>query len=146
MDQTYFRKGFGLKQAVAGALSSDYHSRLVDHLRHEDYEVSAGGLTFRLAREFGFCYGVDRAVEYAYQAETKFPDKKVFLVGEIIHNPHVNEKLEGMGITILRPDAQGTFDFSGIQQEDVVIIPAFGVTVQDLKRLHEIECVLVDTT
>ena len=146
MDQTYFRKGFGLKQAVAGALSSDYHSRLVDHLRHEDYQVSAGGLTFRLAREFGFCYGVDRAVEYAYQAETKFPDKKVFLVGEIIHNPHVNEKLVGMGITILGPDAQGTFDFSGIQQEDVVIIPAFGVTVKDLKRLHEIECVLVDTT
>ena len=146
MDQTYFRKGFGLKQAVAGALSSDYHSRLVDRVRESDYELSAGGLTFKLAREFGFCYGVDRAVEYAYQAETKFPDKKVFLVGEIIHNPHVNEKLQGMGITILGPDTQGTFDFSDVQAEDVVIIPAFGVAVKDLERLHDIGCVLVDTT
>ena len=146
MDQTYFRKGFGLKQAVAGALSSDYHSRLVEQVRGSDYELSVGGLTFRLAREFGFCYGVDRAVEYAYQAETKFPDKKVFLVGEIIHNPHVNEKLEGMGITTLGPDPQGVFDFSKVQSEDVVIIPAFGVTVKDLERLHEVGCVLVDTT
>jgi 4-hydroxy-3-methylbut-2-enyl diphosphate reductase len=146
MDQTYFRKGFGLKQAVAGALSSDYHSQIVDRVRESDYELSAGGLTFRLAREFGFCYGVDRAVEYAYQAETKFPDKKVFLVGEIIHNPHVNEKLEGMGITILGPGTDGTFDFAEVQAEDVVIIPAFGVTVRDLERLHDIGCVLVDTT
>ena len=68
MEQTYYRKGLGLKREVADALSSDYHSRLVDHVRAHDYEVSAGGLTFKLAREFGFCYGVDRAVDYAYQA------------------------------------------------------------------------------
>ena len=66
MEQTYFRKGFGLKQEVAGALSTDYHSRLVERVREQDYELSAGGVTFKLACEFGFCYGVDRAVEYAY--------------------------------------------------------------------------------
>ncbi|MCH7683333.1 MAG: 4-hydroxy-3-methylbut-2-enyl diphosphate reductase [Gemmatimonadetes bacterium] len=146
MEQTYFRKGLGLKKEVAGALSADYHSRLVDRVREQDYQLSAGGLTFRLAREFGFCYGVDRAVEYAYQVDAKFPDKRVFLVGEIIHNPHVNDKLEGMGITVLRTDVEGRFDFAGVNEEDVVIIPAFGVTVKDLEQLRDIGCVLIDTT
>ncbi|MCH7491939.1 MAG: 4-hydroxy-3-methylbut-2-enyl diphosphate reductase [Gemmatimonadetes bacterium] len=146
MEQTYFRKGFGLKQEVAGALSTDYHSRLVERVREQDYELSAGGVTFKLAREFGFCYGVDRAVEYAYQVNTKFPDKRILLVGEIIHNSHVNGKLRSMGITILQPDANGQFDFSDVVPEDVVIIPAFGVTVKDMQRLTELGCVLVDTT
>jgi 4-hydroxy-3-methylbut-2-enyl diphosphate reductase len=146
MEQTYFRKGLGLKKEVAGALSADYHSRLVDHVREQGYEISRGGLTFKLAQEFGFCYGVDRAVEYAYQVETKFPDKRVFLLGQIIHNPHVNDKLETMGITILQAGEDGTFDISGIDADDVVIIPAFGVTVKDWERLRDIGCVLVDTT
>ncbi|MEE8133773.1 MAG: 4-hydroxy-3-methylbut-2-enyl diphosphate reductase [Gemmatimonadales bacterium] len=146
MEQTYFRKGLGLKQEVAGALSADYHSRLLDRVRQQNNELSAGGLTLKLAQEFGFCYGVDRAVDYAYQVDTKFPDKRVFLVGEIIHNPHVNDKLEAMGITILRPGSDGKFAFTGIDTDDVVIIPAFGVTVKDLERLHDIGCVLVDTT
>ena len=146
MEQTYFRKGLGLKKEVAGALSADYHSRLVDQVREQNNQLSAGGLTFKLAKEFGFCYGVDRAVEYAYQVETKFPDKRVFLVGEIIHNPHVNAKLEAMGITVLCTGSDGRFDFAELNDDDVVIIPAFGVTVKDLERLRGIGCVLVDTT
>jgi 4-hydroxy-3-methylbut-2-enyl diphosphate reductase len=146
MEQTYFRKGLGLKTEVADALSADYHSRLVDLVRERDYMLSAGGLTFHLAREFGFCYGVDRAVDYAYQTRSKFPDKRVFLIGEIIHNPHVNDRLEMMEITLLRPYPDGRFDFSGVTAEDVVIIPAFGVTVGDMERLRAVGCVLVDTT
>src|SRR5437660_1642609 len=103
-------------------------------------------MTFLLAREFGFCYGVDRAVEYAYETRTKFPEKRVFLVGEIIHNPHVNSKLLTMGVVILqRPDG-GEFDFGTVRPEDVVILPAFGVTVKDFDRLRALGCVLVDTT
>jgi len=146
MDQRYFRKGLGLKQEVAGALSSDYHSRLIDKIREQGYELTLDGLTFKLAREFGFCYGVDRAVDYAYQARTKFPNKRIYLVGEIIHNPHVNANLENKGILILHPAANGRFDFTDIGPEDVVIIPAFGVTVTDQGVLQEIGCVLVDTT
>ncbi len=146
MEQTYFRKGLGLKKEVAGALSADYHSRLVDQVREQNNQLSAGGLTFKLAKEFGFCYGVDRAVEYAYQVETKFPAKRVFLVGEIIHNPHVNAKLEAMGITVLCTGSDGRFDFAELNDDDVVIIQAFGVTVKDLERLRGIGCVLVDTT
>ncbi len=146
MEQTYFRKGFGLKDAIEGALTSDYHSRIVDAIRAHDYTLTVGDLTFRLAREFGFCYGVDRAVEYAYEARTKFPDRRTFLVGEIIHNPHVNSKLRAMGVEFLFRSAGGEFDFSTVTATDVVILPAFGVTVQDLTRLREIGCVLVDTT
>ena len=146
MTDGYFRKGFGLKAAIEGQLTSDYSSAVVDAFRAGDYRLTAGPLSFRLAREFGFCYGVDRAVEYAYETRTKFPDKRLFLVGEIIHNPHVNAKLTAMGITILARQADGGFDFTPIGPEDVVILPAFGVTVQDFQRLRSLGAVLVDTT
>ena len=149
--ETYYRKGFGLKAEVEGVLSADYTGRLVDLLKANDYALSAGGVTVRLAREFGFCYGVERAVEYAYQTRAKFPDRRIHLVGEIIHNPHVNAKLRQMGVEILPPStppAAGAsqFDFSAVQPEDVVILPAFGVTIQDFATLREIGCVMVDTT
>jgi 4-hydroxy-3-methylbut-2-enyl diphosphate reductase len=146
MENTYFRKGFGLKSDIAGRLTADYHSAIVEALRLNDFRLVAGPLTFRLAREFGFCYGVDRAVEYAYETRTKFPHRRLFLVGEIIHNPHVNQKLKDMGITILAHPQNGEFDFSGVTPDDVVIMPAFGVTIRDFERLRAIGCVLVDTT
>jgi 4-hydroxy-3-methylbut-2-enyl diphosphate reductase len=146
MEQTYFRKGFGLKREIEGDLAKDYHSQLVDRIREGGHSLEVDELTFLLAKEFGFCYGVDRAVEYAYESRTKFPDKRIHLVGEIIHNPHVNEKLAGMGVTIIRPGEDGQFDFSGVQPEDVVLIPAFGVRFADFQHLRELGCVLVDTT
>ncbi len=145
-EQTYFRKGLGLKKEVASALSTDYHSQLVEVVRENGYQFAAGGITFRLAQEFGFCYGVDRAVDYAYQSRAKFPGKRIFLVGEIIHNPHVNDKLERMDVSILRAGDDGQFDFTKLTPDDVVIIPAFGVTVKDLATLKGIGCVLIDTT
>jgi 4-hydroxy-3-methylbut-2-enyl diphosphate reductase len=146
MELTYFRKGFGLKDAIGGQLASDYASAVVDLLRARDYTLEVGPVTFRLAREFGFCYGVDRAVDYAYETRLKFPDRQLYLVGEIIHNPHVNRKLEEMGIRFLLSDAHGEFDFSAVTPADVVIMPAFGVTMSDFRRLQAIGCVLVDTT
>jgi len=145
-DATYFRRGFGLKPAIEGLLSADYHSQLIERLRAGGYALRVGPLTIRLAREFGFCYGVDRAVEYAYEARTKFPERPLFLVGEIIHNPHVNSKLAAMGVTFLHRGADDAFDFSGLAADAVVILPAFGVTLQDFARLREIGCVVVDTT
>ncbi|MGQ0703642.1 MAG: 4-hydroxy-3-methylbut-2-enyl diphosphate reductase [Gemmatimonadales bacterium] len=145
-EATYYRKGFGLRAAIEGQLSSDYASRLVETLRARGYRLSAGPLTFRLAREFGFCYGVDRAVEYAYETRAQFPDRRLYLVGEIIHNPHVNAKLEAMGVVFLRRGASGHFDFSAITAADVVILPAFGATIHDFEALRRIGCVLVDTT
>jgi 4-hydroxy-3-methylbut-2-enyl diphosphate reductase len=143
---TYFRKGFGLKADVQGELSADYNGWIVDTLRERDYTLTVEDVTIRLAREFGFCYGVERAVEYAYQTRRKFPERRLLLVGEIIHNPHVNSKLRSMGIEILVPDAEGTFDFSAVHAEDVVILPAFGVTMAAFDALRTTGCVLVDTT
>ena len=142
---TYFRKGFGLKAQVQDELAADYSGRLVDRMRAEDYTLTVGDITIRLAREFGFCYGVERAVEYAYQTRRKFPDRRIYLVGEIIHNPHVNSRLREMGIEILMAQ-EGRFDFSGVTPEDVVILPAFGVTIHDFEQLRSIGCILVDTT
>ena len=146
MADNYFRKGFGLKGEIEGALAGDYHSALVEAVRANGYAVTAGGLTVRLAREFGFCYGVDRAVDYAYETRRKFPEHRIFLVGEIIHNPHVNAKLASMGIKILRRSDGGDFDFGAVTAEDVVILPAFGVTKEAFDRLRALGCVLVDTT
>jgi 4-hydroxy-3-methylbut-2-enyl diphosphate reductase len=147
MEQTYFRRGLGLKQEIEPVLAAEYHSSLVEEIRAQGFVAHYGDLTLRLARDFGFCYGVDRAVDYAYQATFKFPERRIFLVGEIIHNPHVNRRLRESGVTFRYPDAaSGQFDFGGISADDVVIMPAFGVTLDDFRRLREIGCILVDTT
>jgi 4-hydroxy-3-methylbut-2-enyl diphosphate reductase len=146
METTYFRRGLGLKKEVEPVLAAEYHSALVEEIRANGYTTEIEGVTIRLAQDFGFCYGVDRAVDYAYQTTHKFPDRRIFLVGEIIHNPHVNRRLEDAGVTFLFPDDRGTFDFSGLTPDDVVIIPAFGVTIGDFTRLRQIGCVLIDTT
>ncbi len=146
MKDTYFRKGFGLKAEVKPLIESEYHSALLERLRSRAYVDQFDDISVRLAKDFGFCYGVDRAVDYAYQTRHKFPDKRVYLVGEIIHNPHVNHRLQEKGIEFIYPDDNGTFDFTDLTDDDVVIIPAFGVTVHDLNALKTTGCVLVDTT
>jgi 4-hydroxy-3-methylbut-2-enyl diphosphate reductase len=146
MEETYFRRGFGLKSQVQPLIDLEYHSALVEDIRAEGNRKVLGDVTVRLAKEFGFCYGVDRAIDYAYETRHKFPEKRIRLVGEIIHNPHVNQRIRDMGMDFIQPGGQGAFDFSDLTEQDVVILPAFGVTVQDLAALREIGCVLVDTT
>ncbi|MGE5244319.1 MAG: 4-hydroxy-3-methylbut-2-enyl diphosphate reductase [Betaproteobacteria bacterium] len=143
MASLIFRKGLDLKASVAGLLAESYASGLVDRIKQNDFTYRTGRLTVHLAREFGFCYGVDRAVDYAYQTRRRFPDRDVYLTGEIIHNPHVNEKLRAMGIRFLSDDP-ATIDSLG--PRDVVILPAFGVTVAMLEQLSARGCTLVDTT
>lgn len=132
-----------MKHAVAGMLAESYHSEIVDRIKAEDFTHRSGRLTVHLAREFGFCYGVDRAVDYAYQTRERFPTRPVYLTGEIIHNPHVNEKLRTKGIQFLTDNAAA---IDSLGPDDVVILPAFGVTVQTLQQLDRRGCTLVDTT
>ena len=143
MASLIFRKGLDLKGAVAGVLAENYHSAVVDRIKADDFTHRAGRLTIHLAREFGFCYGVDRAVDYAYQTRERFPDRTVFLTGEIIHNPHVNAKLRTMGIRFLSDDKNA---LNRVEPGDVVILPAFGVTVAMLEQLERRGCTLIDTT
>jgi len=137
-----FRKGLDLKQAVAAQLNENYHSELVEKIKADGFLYQAGRLTLHLAREFGFCYGVDRAVDYAYQTRERFPDRRIFLTGEIIHNPHVNDRLRNLGIRFLSDP--GTENDLG--PSDVVVLPAFGVTTTEMQRFERAGCVLVDTT
>jgi 4-hydroxy-3-methylbut-2-enyl diphosphate reductase len=146
IEQTYFRRGFGLKDEVRPVIESEYHSVLVEEVRSAGYRKAFGDVTVRLAEEFGFCYGVDRAVDYAYETRRKFPDRLVYLVGEIIHNPHVNQRMRDMGIRFIFPDDKGRFDFSSLTPADVVILPAFGVTIDAFRDLQRVGCILVDTT
>jgi 4-hydroxy-3-methylbut-2-enyl diphosphate reductase len=149
MSSLIFRKGLDLKHAVAGMLSENYHSEVIARIKDSDFTYRAGRLTIHLAREFGFCYGVDRAVDYAYQTRERFPDRRVFLTGEIIHNPHVNDKLRAMGIRFLTDPADSAEAKTGLDQleaSDVVILPAFGVTMGMLEQLDRQGCTLVDTT
>ena len=129
-----FRKGLDMKEAVAGELAAAYHSALVDDVRAADYRHEAGRLIVHLAREFGFCYGVDRAVDYAYQARRRFPGTQRVSTGEIIHNPHVNDRLRTAGIRFLSDPGERTHELGA---EDVVILPAFGVTVEEMLRLTD---------
>jgi 4-hydroxy-3-methylbut-2-en-1-yl diphosphate reductase len=143
MPSLIFRKGLDLKQAVAGMLAENYHSDVIGRIKANDFTYRTGRLIVHLAREFGFCYGVDRAVDYAYQTRARFPDRSVYLTGEIIHNPHVNEKLRAMGIGFL---SEGGRRLEELGPSDVVILPAFGVTVAVLQQLDRQGCTLVDTT
>jgi 4-hydroxy-3-methylbut-2-enyl diphosphate reductase len=143
---TYFQRGFNLKSVVAPILTASYRSQVVERLKESDYAGRAGELTLRLAREFGFCYGVDRAVEYAYEARERFPDRRIFLPGEIIHNPEVNARLGARGIRSL-PDARDpAVRYAEVAPDDVVLLPAFGVPVGEMAHLRKKGCVLVDTT
>lgn len=143
MAQLVFRKGLDLKAEVAGDLEAAYHSTVVDQVRENDFRRQSGRVTIHLAREFGFCYGVDRAVDYAYQTRLRFPDKRVFLTGEIIHNPRVNDELRNKGIRILTDVAERQ---TTLAADDVVILPAFGVSIGAMARLESFGCTLVDTT
>jgi 4-hydroxy-3-methylbut-2-en-1-yl diphosphate reductase len=138
-----FRKGLDLKHEVAHVLAESYHSDLVASIKDNGYRYESGRVTVHLAREFGFCYGVDRAVDYAYQARRKFGDRQVFLTGEIIHNPHVNEQLRTQGIRFLSDEGES---LDRLGPEDVVILPAFGITIELLQQLTARGCDLVDTT
>jgi 4-hydroxy-3-methylbut-2-en-1-yl diphosphate reductase len=138
-----FKKGLDLKHEVAHVLAGSYGSGLVSTVKESNYQFASGRLVVHLAREFGFCYGVDRAVDYAYQARRRFPERQVFLTGEIIHNPHVNNELRAQGIRFLS-DASESID--RLTPEDVVILPAFGTTVELLEDLVGRGCTLVDTT
>ena len=144
-DARYTNRGFGLKQVIGGQVVRDYASALVDRMRAEGFSLNAGDLTFHLAQEFGFCYGVDRAIEYAYETREKFPDKNLYITGEIIHNPRVNGRLTELGIRFLDGSDDGA-SMSSLRSDDVVLLPAFGVPVGTMSALREAGCIIVDTT
>src|SRR5215469_16628465 len=133
-------------EAVQAQVLSHYRSELVERVRAGGCVLSADSLTVKLAKEFGFCYGVERAIDLAYAARKYFPpEKPIYLLGEIIHNPEVNDQIRNMGIQIISPKPTEE-EMTRLNAGDVVMIPAFGTEVSTRKRLEEKGCVLVDTT
>ncbi len=143
--ERFFLRGFGRKAEVAGELAQDYHSDIVLRIKANGGLLEAGDLRIRMAQEFGFCYGVDKAVDFAYETRKQFPDKRIFITTEIIHNPRVNKTLQAMGIQFLSGRCQ-TATGDEVSADDVVILPAFGVSVQQLEEFKQKGCILVDTT
>lgn len=142
----YYRASLGLKEQIAPAVAEDYHSAIIDEMIANGYRLDAGDLSFRLAREFGFCYGVDKAIDMAYEARAKFPDRRIVLTYEIIHNPRVNARLREMGVRFLSGSQGADLTIDEITASDVVLLPAFGASAKQLEELKQKNCVLVDTT
>ena len=143
--ERYNRRGFGLGEEVAGSLQTAYQSDLVANLRGNGLELQQGRLHVRLAEAFGFCWGVERAVAMAYETRRHYPSERLWITNEIIHNPSVNAHLREMEVEFIPVD-EGVKDFSGVANGDVVILPAFGATVQEMQLLSERGCHIVDTT
>ena len=131
--------------AVQEQVESHYRSDIVDKVRRTGGIISVGDLTVRLAKQFGFCYGVERAIDLAYAARKVFKDRRLFIVGEIIHNPEVNEQISSLGIKNLTGQNKQA-DISELQPDDVVILPAFGTELSILQQIKDAGCQIVDTT
>ncbi|MFI0347669.1 MAG: 4-hydroxy-3-methylbut-2-enyl diphosphate reductase [Chthoniobacterales bacterium] len=130
---------------VQEKVEQHYQSSLVETIRAQGGVFSVGTIEIHLAKQFGFCYGVERAIDLAYAARQVFPNARLFLVGEIIHNPEVNAHMESLGITnIFGKDGSASID--SLQSEDVVILPAFGAEVSMIDKIKARGCRIVDTT
>jgi 4-hydroxy-3-methylbut-2-enyl diphosphate reductase len=143
--ERYNRRGFGLGDEVAGSLQTAYQSDLIASLRTNGHALREGRLTVRLAEAFGFCWGVERAVAMAYETRRHYPTERIWITNEIIHNPSVNDHLREMDVLFIPVD-DDVKDFSEVATGDVVILPAFGATVQEMQLLNERGCHIVDTT
>jgi 4-hydroxy-3-methylbut-2-en-1-yl diphosphate reductase len=133
------------KQGVEETMVKEFTSPLVAELRANKGVIKRGDVTVKLAEFYGFCWGVERAIAMAYEARAHFPDKKIHITNEIIHNPQVNERLHEMDIKFLEGGI-GKKDYGKVEKGDVVILPAFGATIQEMQFLDQKEVQIVDTT
>ncbi len=143
--ENYHRKGFGHQEEVNIALESEYQSDLIQKIRANNYTLTQGNVTIKLAASFGFCWGVERAVAMAYETRQHFPTQDIWITNEIIHNPSVNQRLRDMNVGFIEVE-QGGKNFSVVGEKDVVILPAFGASVQEMQLLNDKGCTIVDTT
>ncbi|MBD1866789.1 4-hydroxy-3-methylbut-2-enyl diphosphate reductase [Cyanobacteria bacterium FACHB-471] len=143
--EQYHRKGFGHEAEVSGQMQTEYQSDLIQQIRDNNYTLNRGDVTIRLAEAFGFCWGVERAVAMAYETRQHFPTERIWITNEIIHNPSVNQRLRDMQVGFIAVNA-GQKDFSVVDRGDVVILPAFGASVQEMQLLNDKGCTIVDTT
>lgn len=132
-------------ERVQAEVETHYRSPLVERIKANGGRITVGNTTLRLAKDFGFCYGVERAIDLAYAARKVFEDRKVYLLGEIIHNPEVNRQLTEMGVISI-PLGQQEQTVATLSADDVVIVPAFGAETRLMNLIAQRGCMVVDTT
>jgi len=132
-------------EKVQAEVERHYRSQIIEKLRQRGGSLTIGNTTLRLARKFGFCYGVERAIDLAYAARRVFTDNHIFLIGEIIHNPEVNRQLEDMGIVSL-PWKEMDEQYDALTEDDVVLVPAFGAPTTFMHKIEDAGCFVIDTT
>ncbi|XP_060168353.1 4-hydroxy-3-methylbut-2-enyl diphosphate reductase, chloroplastic [Lycium barbarum] len=141
----YNRKGFGHKEETLQLMNREYTSDIIKKLKENGYEYTWGNVTVKLAESYGFCWGVERAVQIAYEARKQFPTERIWITNEIIHNPTVNKKLEDMEVQNI-PLEEGKKKFDVVDKGDVVVLPAFGAAVDEMLVLSDKNVQIVDTT
>jgi len=147
--ENFNRRGFkDTKEDAAGMMVDEFTSSLlvdIKKVREAMNVYKRGDVTVRLAEAYGFCWGVERAVAIAYETRKQFPNEKIWITNEIIHNPLVNQRLKEMNVYFV-PEENMKKDLSGIGKGDVVVLPAFGATLQEMNYLDNLGCQIVDTT
>ncbi|WMV13020.1 hypothetical protein MTR67_006405 [Solanum verrucosum] len=141
----YNRKGFGHKEATLELMNREYTSDIIKKLKENGFEYTWGNVTVKLAESYGFCWGVERAVQIAYEARKQFPTERIWITNEIIHNPTVNKRLEDMDVKNI-PLEEGKKNFDVVDKDDVVVLPAFGAAVDEMLVLSDKNVQIVDTT
>jgi len=143
----YNRRGFKTeKEGVANMMVEEFTSPLVAELRANKGVLKRGDITVKLAEHYGFCWGVERAIAMAYEARAHYPDQTIHITNEIIHNPQVNDRLHEMDVKFIEKEEDNAKDFSVVEDGDVVILPAFGATIQEMQLLDDKNVQIVDTT
>jgi len=143
----FHRKGFkDVREEVESRMENQFQSELVKDLTSNEFMVEKDGVRVHLAKDFGFCWGVERSIALAYEAVDHFPEKTVHITNELIHNPEVNDRLEGMDVKFIEKLGEGKKNFETVKDGDVVILPAFGASFEEMNLLDKKNVEVVDTT
>lgn len=145
--ESFHRRGFkDVRDGVEKSMDEQFKSKLVDELTSNDFVLERDGVKVFLAKDFGFCWGVERSIALAYEAVEHFPGKTVHITNELIHNPEVNDKLHDMDVQFIAKLGEGKKDFSNVKDGDVVILPAFGASFEEMEMMNNKNVDIVDTT
>uniref|UniRef100_A0A6U4E9P0 4-hydroxy-3-methylbut-2-enyl diphosphate reductase n=1 Tax=Phaeomonas parva TaxID=124430 RepID=A0A6U4E9P0_9STRA len=145
---TFYRRGFkDVQDKVSGIMEGEFKSDMLEGMRTSKYERTVGDVTIKMAEHLGFCWGVERAVAMALETREHFPEDELHITNEIIHNPQVNEMLTTAGVQIIPKEGVGApKDFSKVKENDVVILPAFGASLEEMQFLDDKGVRVVDAT
>ncbi|XP_062022157.1 4-hydroxy-3-methylbut-2-enyl diphosphate reductase, chloroplastic-like [Rosa rugosa] len=143
--KNYNLRGFGHQEETLQLMNHQYTSDIIKTLKENEFKYTWGNVTVKLAEANGFCWGVERAVQIAYEARKQFPDERIWITNQIIHNPTVNKRLDEMEVKRV-PKEEGRKQFEVVDKGDVVILPAFGAAVDEMLILSDKNVQIVDTT